>query len=115
MCFARKVILIDPGRNSAERRCSLAHAIAHIDLGHALCHPGSRAEVREEAQADLMAARRLIQLDHLIDAIVWSHGTAEAAEVLCVDMETLRTRGAHVHPSERDALSAALAAREDHA
>lgn len=113
MCFDRKVVLIDRGVGSAERRCSLAHAVAHLDLEHDACAPNSRHERREESHADQLAARRLITLDALTDAIVWSHNPIEACDELGVDLDTLRCRGAHIHPSERLTIQAALAARDD--
>src|SRR5690242_18573471 len=35
MCPTRKVILLEDTHDRASRRCSLAHAVAHIDLAHA--------------------------------------------------------------------------------
>lgn len=101
-------IWMDPRQRQAKRRSTLAHELAHIDLGHT-----SGCTAREDAAADQLAARRLITLDALADALAWSRSPEEAAEELWVDVATLRTRLEHLHPSERGHVRARLAARDD--
>lgn len=112
LCWDRRVILIDPGTGPAERRCSLGHAVAHLDLGHRLCRPDLRAEVREEIDADIRAARKLIHIDALLDAFRWTERPVEACDELDVDIDMLKVRGAHLHPGEKQRLREVLAAKE---
>lgn len=100
LCKRSRVILLEAGTTTAQRRCCLAHAIAHLDLGH---HAGSRDRYdrRQEAEADQLAARRLLPLESLVWALQWTHNPREAADELVVDLATLETRLAHLHPSER--------------
>lgn len=104
MCFVRQVILIDPGENAAERRSSLAHAVAHIDLGHTDCDPESRTERREEIAADVMAARRLIRYVDLAEVYRWTDSPLEACEELNVDLDMLKVRGKNLYQSEIEGL-----------
>lgn len=98
LCRRRKVILIETGMTSAERRCALAHAIAHLDLDH---QEARRAfEAREERHADHLAARRLICLWDLADTRLGAFQVEEWAESLGVTAHILRTRVDHLHPAE---------------
>lgn len=99
MCRRTKVILIEAGHSRAERRSSLAHAVAHIDLDHKPNH--GHFDRRQEAEAHGLAARRLIPLEALIAVARWTRDPVEAAADLEVDVGTLLTRMKHLHPSER--------------
>lgn len=101
MCPVRKVVLIERGHEWAERRCSLAHAVAHIDLEHQALSTLTRWQ---EAAADRLAARRLIRIRHLVDAWIWSETFAEAAHELDVAPHFLEVRLRHLHPAERHFL-----------
>lgn len=97
MCWQRRVILLESDRTVAERRSDLAHAIAHIDLGHR-----EALDRKNEQAADRLAAKRLIDREDLADAIKQTAGhiTMETAELLRVDMATLRSRLTFLHPAE---------------
>lgn len=99
MCRRRKVILIESGETWAAKRCSLAHAVAHLDLDHAATEHGYFDRI-QEAHADQLAARRLIGLDALLDVLSWTRCPAEIAAELRVDRATLECRRRHLHPSE---------------
>lgn len=100
LCPARRVILIDPSLGPAVARCSLAHAIAHLDLGHT--HPArGHFENRQEIAANDLAAQRLIPLDAYADALSWTRDPDELAAELAVDGATLRSREAGFSPAER--------------
>ncbi len=71
-----------------EIRCVLTHEIIHAERGPA---PGW-ARAREERAVDAEAARRLISLDALADALVWTPHLGEAAELLDVVTHALRAR-----------------------
>lgn len=99
----RGVIWMDPAQRQAKRRCTLAHELAHIELGHTDgCTP------REDRAADDLAARRLIPLDRLADALAWTESAEEAADELWVDEATLSARLASLTADERVALAERL-------
>ena len=92
----RERIWIDPHQTQVQRRCTLAHELAHIELGHTGgCTP------RDEADADALAARNLIPLQKLLDALRWSEELEEVAEELAVDMPTLIARLDNLTEAER--------------
>lgn len=95
-------IVLERRQLQAERRSTLAHELAHANAGPTLDHPWWQA--RDESWAKQEAARRLIGIDALADALAWSHSLAEAASELWVDISTLQTRLDHLHPSERAVL-----------
>ncbi|MCX6396586.1 MAG: ImmA/IrrE family metallo-endopeptidase [Propionibacteriales bacterium] len=103
LCWVRRVILIEAGSSPEVQRSSLAHAVAHLDLGHRRTVAGF-FENREELQADHLAARRLIEVDQLADALRWSQDRGEVALQLGVDLATLQTREAGLTPAERRRL-----------
>lgn len=101
-------IWMDPRQRQAKRRSTLAHELAHIELGHVGgCTPA------QDVEADQLAARRLIPLDRLADALQWARCLDEAADELWVDRDTLSTRLRHLHPSERHYITNRAAARDD--
>lgn len=83
-----------------ERRSTLAHELVHLERGIAPYHP--HYTLREERIVDELAARRLISILDLADALTWCQGRVddEAAEELGVDLETLKTRLATLKPIE---------------
>lgn len=97
MCVKDRVIFIDRARTTAERRCDLAHALAHVELGH-----NERRNHRQERAAVRYAAKMLIDLDPLAEALaaVYPSPAADAAEILGVDVETLAVRLECLHPGE---------------
>lgn len=90
-----------------ERRAALAHELEHIrhcrivDCTH-----------RDEAFIRQAAARRLIDIEQLARALVWTQNVEELAEELWVDVDTVRTRLEHLHPAERHYLRRCVAARD---
>jgi Zn-dependent peptidase ImmA (M78 family) len=91
---AHRVILIATGLTQIERRCALAHELVHIENDdQQLDGPDSeRIERRRERAAEHTAARRLIHLDDLMDALAWCMSLEEVAEELHVDRALLDTR-----------------------
>lgn len=81
----RRTILLDIRLSGVEERCTLMHEIVHAERG-----PFPRwATAREEAAVNAEAARRLIPLDALGEALAWSLHPTVAAEELDVDPPTL--------------------------
>lgn len=109
MCVARRVILLENSASRAVRRSNLAHAIAHIDLEHEATT--GVLSSRQELAADKLAARRLIGVRELADAVVWAESFEELAHVLDVDERMLWVRGKYLHPPERHLVSRRLDAK----
>lgn len=100
LCPTRRVILLDHTLGPAVVRCSLAHAIAHLDLGHT--HPvRGHYENREEAAANDLAAQRLIPLVDYAAVLSWTRDPDEIADELAVDGAMLRIREARFTTADR--------------
>lgn len=105
-----KTITLDPDQGQAQRRSTLAHELVHVERG-----PFSEIyRGREERKVDAVAARRLIGIRELGEALAWAADLAEAAEELWVDEPMLRARLEHLHPSERHYLRRRLHEHDDH-
>lgn len=109
--FTARTVTLDTRLTQAERRCTIAHETQHINRGPVPASAVYRS--REERYVDQAAARQLIDIRALGEAIAWSESHAEAAEELWVDEATLRARLAHLHPSEKAYLKRRLAEVED--
>ncbi|MBZ5735034.1 hypothetical protein K8Z61_11040 [Nocardioides sp. TRM66260-LWL] len=112
---AHEHVSIRPGLLQVERRCALAHELAHRDLEHTgQCRypDATRQTARQEKAADHLAARRLILLPDLIDALCWSDEPAEVADCLWVTERFLQARIDNLYGGEvaivRQALTAKL-------
>lgn len=81
------LVVLDPRQSQTQRRCTIAHELAHIELGHT----GECTPV-EEAQARALAARWLIRMEHLLEALAWTENLEELADELWVDLDTLMAR-----------------------
>jgi hypothetical protein len=82
-----KTITLHPDQSQAERRCTLTHEHIHYERGDR-----GPCDGRTERVVHGLAARRLIPLDSLVDALLWSSDDHELAEELWVDVPTLRAR-----------------------
>lgn len=109
MDVRRKVILLDRGGGRGERRASLAHAVAHLDLEHVVV--GGWFGERQERDAERLAALRCVTIRALADAIRW-HGQSwsHVAEAVEVDERMLRARLDMMHLANRAELSRELRA-----
>lgn len=96
---ARRLIVINARLSLVEERCTLTHEIIHAERGPVPAHHAAR----EERIVDAEAARRLIPLDALLEAVRWACCPAEAAETLGVDVPTLLTRLATLTPPGNEA------------
>ena len=92
-------IWLEVDQLQVERRCALAHELAHIDLGHT-----TKPTVAEEQAARRFAAQKLITWDALVDVFRWAHNAAEAADELWVTVDVLEDRLRFLHPHERALL-----------
>lgn len=82
-----KVIQLSRRLSQREARCTLAHEIVHIELGHVGCQPRAI-----EARVNQIAAIRLIDLHALRDALRWGMSAFEIAEALDVTEPVLNDR-----------------------
>ncbi len=111
LCVRRRVVLVDSAADRAVRRCALAHAVAHIDLGHV---PASgRTGRRCEEQADTLAAARLIPLARLADVLRWALGPDEVAAEMDVTEHMVRARVLHLSAGEKAWISAFVADKDE--
>ena len=84
----------------AEARCTLVHELINLERGHSTCQPPDvEVDVAREA------AQRLIPIGDLADALARTRSELEAAELLWVDVDTLRTRLTFLDDVERSCLS----------
>ncbi|WP_285189878.1 ImmA/IrrE family metallo-endopeptidase [Rhodococcus sp. MEB041] len=95
-----------------ERRCTLTHELVHLERGPV--PRDARAVEREEKAVHAIAACRLIEIDHLIDVLVWNRHRVddETADELWVDLPTLVTRVQNLTVAERRYIDAELERRE---
>ncbi len=87
-------IRVHPILNQAEARCTVAHEIVHHERrDDVLGYCGvAWLDTRLERRVHAIAARRLIIVPELIDAVLWSDDAGEIAEQLVVDARTLYVR-----------------------
>lgn len=109
-------IVLDDRLDQAERRSALEHELQHVHAGDTCCDigpDGGRQSRRQEVRADARAARTLITLDALADALVWCLGAEEVAEHLHVDRRTVSARIRGLTDSEKSYIDSRIAARGD--
>ncbi|UEA61358.1 hypothetical protein LK459_11405 [Gordonia otitidis] len=86
-CLRGDRITINTGDDQAQRRSTLAHELVHDERR---VFPVDRVlRAREELTVERIAARRLIQLEALVDALLWARDAHETAAELWVDVPML--------------------------
>ena len=90
-------IVLDRRLSRVERRCALAHELRHVDNNDvqvaAVGPDGPRMARRQEERANQQAARHLISLTALIEAMrSHPHDPAVVADELDVTVDVLRCR-----------------------
>ncbi len=93
------VVYVDTRLNQRERRCSIAHELLHIERGDEPC-ASDWHEAKQERLVEAINARDLIDLAPLADALAWAENEWEVADVLWVDVATVRARIAALTPGE---------------
>ena len=101
-------VTLNTGLTQVERRCTLTHELVHAERGPVAASHREREEVIVEG----LAARRLIPLDALVDAMLWSLDESELADELWVDVPTVTARLAGLTDAERAHVAAELDRRE---
>lgn len=97
--WERLTITLDRRLTQAERRSTICHEALHAHRGPIPDDPVIVA--REELAIERLAARKLIGLEALGEALAWSRFAPVVADVLWVDEQLLDARLDHLHPSER--------------
>lgn len=95
-----QTVMLRRGMLQVERRCTLAHELAHHHLGHAGCRD-RKAAVLQEIEADAVASRWLIDVEALVRARLWSPDEHVQADELWVDVRMLRARRESLTRDER--------------
>ena len=100
-----RMVIIDESLLRADRNSTLAHEIAHIDLGH---RPSGIPwlDRRQENDADALAARRLIAIEDLAGMLCWALGPDELADELGVTQRMVLVRVKGLTPEERQIIDA---------
>lgn len=102
-----RTIYLARGLTQRQRRAVLAHEVEHAShddrpLLDAALH------ARRERATDAVAARRLLPLDRLVEALRWTGNERELADELWVDVHTVRVRLAGLSARERCVLEDSL-------
>lgn len=106
--FQAKRITLDADLLEVEARCTLAHELLHAIRGPVPANPVLAA--REERQVERQAARGLIPLGALIEALKWSRLPSEVAEALGVDEDMLGARVDGLEACELQTVEEAISA-----
>ena len=101
-------IWMERRQRQAQRRSTLAHELEHRRQGHVGCQPPAI-----EAQVEEAAARRLIPLAALAEAIVWSMSHEELSLELWVDLGMVHTRLRTLSRDEQAYIDDVIARREE--
>lgn len=95
------MIWLDPRMTQGERLYALTHELVHLEHGHRGCQSPAVEHALRAA-----AARQLITLEQLADALPWSMSLDELADELWVTPLVLTDRLAGLTRVERDHLAA---------
>lgn len=107
-CHRRKRITLKKGLDQAERRSTLTHELFHVFGGPDTTGPW------HEDRIDREAARLLVSLRDLADALIWAADDVQLAELLWVDLPTVRCRLANLTEAETAYINRRLDAAERH-
>ena len=100
-------IVLDDRLDTVGRRCALAHEIEHVRAGDVpVVHVHFRA--RQESRATHRAAKKLIRIEDLVDALRVTRVDVHLAELLEVDLDVLRHRLHSITANEQDHVERAL-------
>lgn len=100
-----RVIALDSRLTQAERRCTLAHELVHLERGDDGRCASAWHESKQEALVHQIASRRLITTEDLALALILHTHVHDQAEELWVDLGTLRTRLAGLSTAEHEELA----------
>lgn len=105
-----RTIYIAKGLRQRQRRAVLVHELTHLDRGPVSgCN---HLAGREERAVERLASERMIELDALVHALLWSQDENDLAEELWCDVATVRDRIASLTFHERAWVAAEIDRRE---
>lgn len=104
-------VLIQHGLRGGAYTATLMHELIHAERGDEPC-VSPELEARQELAVAREAARRLITIERLVDALLWCQDDRELADVLDVDNETVRVRLAMLSAEEHAFIDRRLWAAE---
>lgn len=107
-CTDGRTIWLERSQKRGQLRSTLMHELEHLADGHDSCQPPI-----VERRVEERAARNLISLDALLDALLWTQDERELCEELWVDRAMLRTRLSNLADDELSLLRSVLDLRED--
>ncbi|MPZ60323.1 MAG: ImmA/IrrE family metallo-endopeptidase [Propionibacteriales bacterium] len=84
-------VFVHDGLTPGQRRATLAHELAHAERGEGAA-PSAWHEHKQERRADTKSARWLVGFDEMMETLRATPSMARAAEILRVDVDTLRIR-----------------------
>lgn len=91
-------VYVDPRYRPVVQRCTLTHELVHVERGPSLA---PQYDAPEELVVRKIAARRLIDIRELGEALAESDSLGHVSDVLHVDHDTLMIRLKYLHPAER--------------
>ncbi len=108
-CHGGGLIRLEPSMPRRQMRSVLCHELRHHEFGDVGSACG-KATARQERRADSSAARLLVNIHDLADAMVIHarHPSAVAVE-LRVSVDVVHARVEHLHPAERAYLRRRMA------
>lgn len=99
----RGLIVVDRRLLDVEKRCTITHERIHAERQDEAI-TGTADDVwfgcRQERTVSVEAARRLIPLAAMVDALRWTNDDHELAEILDVDLDTLHCRSSNFTAQE---------------
>jgi hypothetical protein len=107
--FGTQTITLQRCLDPTAQRCTLAHELVHLERGPVITWHAPR----EERAVAAIAARRLVGIEELAEAMRWSQDERSLAEELSVDVRTVRVRLHSLDQAEREFLRARVRADAD--
>lgn len=108
---SQRAIILDARLSAAEARSTLMHELVHAERGDRPCATDI-LDARQERTVEREAARRLISLEALADALLWAYDDHDLADQLWVDVATVRARREGLTASEHAIIERRITERE---
>jgi Zn-dependent peptidase ImmA (M78 family) len=108
-----QAIVLDDRLSRVERRCATAHEIEHAVENDQPIRGHLFFSKKQERRATRRSTKKLIPLDQLVDALLWSRRECEVADALDVTVEALQQRLALMTPAEHRYVDERIWAAED--
>jgi hypothetical protein len=107
--FGTQTITLQRRLDPTTQRCTLAHELVHLERGPVVMAHAPR----EERLVAAIAARRLVPIDALADALRWTQDERGLADELSVDVRTVRARLRSLTDAEQALLLERVAPEPD--